>query len=478
MSAPPMWRPSSSPEVCDQPERAARRDLLALVVLGVAAFALARRFDLFAHLVAGVRHLEGAGADALIVAALVLAIALKLFAWRRWAALRRALVAWADAEATLRRERDLSEAILRTAGSLILVLDRRGHIVRFNRACEELTGYRLAEVGGQPFWELLLLPAEAVRVRAVFAELRAGRYPNTHENHWVTRDGRHRLITWANTALLGAAGEVEYVIATGIDITAQRLAEVERQAIDDHAAIGIALGDLGRRLLACNPAYERLTGYGEAELRGGAFPLATHPEDAARDMALFAELAAGRRETYRLEKRYVRKDGRIVQAQLTMVLVRDATGQPCSALGLVLDITARRAAEVGLTEAQHQLVLAQELAARREGELRWLQSGLTAQERTVLELVAQGLTNAQIGRRLHIQPGTVKTHIHNIGRKWDLPEGGRAALVPAAWRRDLLLPQVPGRIVYPTPPAGEASSPRVEQESPDREIGPHPPPPL
>ncbi len=85
-----------------------------------------------------------------------------------------------------------------------MVLDNRGHIVRFNRACEALTGYRPAEVGQQPFWELLLLPEEAVRVRGVFADLRAGRFPNTHEHHWVTRDGQHRLIAWANTALLSS----------------------------------------------------------------------------------------------------------------------------------------------------------------------------------------------------------------------------------------------------------------------------------
>jgi hypothetical protein len=49
--------------------------------------------------------------------------------------------------------------------------------------------------------------------------------PPGHENYWVTKDGRRRLIAWSNTALLGPDGAVEYVIGTGIDITDQKQAE-------------------------------------------------------------------------------------------------------------------------------------------------------------------------------------------------------------------------------------------------------------
>ncbi len=119
-------------------------------------------------------------------------------------------------------KRDLASAILDTAGVLILVLDRRGFITRFNRACEELTGYSFAETQGQPFWDLLLLPQDVQPVRVVFEQLLAGQFPNSNENYWVTRSGGRRLIAWQNTALLDDAGAVEYIIATGIDITERR----------------------------------------------------------------------------------------------------------------------------------------------------------------------------------------------------------------------------------------------------------------
>ena len=134
--------------------------------------------------------------------------------------------------AALRTERDLSAAVLDIAGALVVVLDRQGRIVRFNRACERATGWTFAEVRGRPFWDILLIPEEVEPVRRVFAELAAGRFPNTHENHWVAKDGSRRLIAWSNTALADERGEVEHIIGTGIDVTEARRGEEElkRQA--------------------------------------------------------------------------------------------------------------------------------------------------------------------------------------------------------------------------------------------------------
>lgn len=129
------------------------------------------------------------------------------------------------AEQALRVERDFIAAVLRTAGALVLVLDREGRIVRLNEACEAVLGYRLEELLGKTFWDLMPEPDEAEALRRLFAELRTGLFPNRYENHWRHKDGSRRLIAWSNTALAGADGRVEYVIATGIDVTEQRAAE-------------------------------------------------------------------------------------------------------------------------------------------------------------------------------------------------------------------------------------------------------------
>lgn len=122
-------------------------------------------------------------------------------------------------ERVLQRERDFIAAVLDTAGALVVVLDREGRIRRFNRACERATGYTFEEVEGRPFWEFLLAPEDVEPVMAVFRELKGGVHTNKFENDWVTKDGGRRRIAWANTHLANSAGEVEYIIATGLDIS-------------------------------------------------------------------------------------------------------------------------------------------------------------------------------------------------------------------------------------------------------------------
>ncbi|HEY9697769.1 MAG TPA: response regulator [Trichocoleus sp.] len=132
-------------------------------------------------------------------------------------------------EGTLKQERDFTVAVLDTIAALVIVLDPKGRIVRFNRDCEQVTGYMLDEVQGKYFWDLFLLPEEIELVKQQFAALQAGQFPNHLENFWVTRSGDRRLIDWSNTVLLDAAGAIEYIIGTGIDITEQKQVKEEIQ---------------------------------------------------------------------------------------------------------------------------------------------------------------------------------------------------------------------------------------------------------
>src|SRR4029077_12755625 len=57
-------------------------------------------------------------------------------------------------EQELEEERNVVSAILDTVGALVIVLDREGRIVRFNRACEQMTGQSFEQAHGQPVWDL------------------------------------------------------------------------------------------------------------------------------------------------------------------------------------------------------------------------------------------------------------------------------------------------------------------------------------
>jgi len=160
------------------------------------------------------------------------------------------------AEEELRREREFTSTVLDTAGSLIVVLDRTGRIVRFNRTAEELTGYRFDEVRGQTPWDYFLSPAEAAADK-VFKRLTANDVVARHENHWRMRDGSYRLFDWSNRVISDSAGTVEYVVSVGVDITERKPDEQATQRLNR------LLNTLG----AVNPALVRAES--EAQLFAG-----------------------------------------------------------------------------------------------------------------------------------------------------------------------------------------------------------------
>jgi PAS domain S-box-containing protein len=123
------------------------------------------------------------------------------------------------AEQTLNQERKLISAVLDTTSALVIVLDSQGQIVRFNQACEQITGYSFDEVRGRCYWNLFLIPEKLEPVKAAFEQMRSGQPPNHDENYWVMKDGSRRLIAWSNTTLKDDDGCIEYIVGTGIDIT-------------------------------------------------------------------------------------------------------------------------------------------------------------------------------------------------------------------------------------------------------------------
>ncbi len=95
-------------------------------------------------------------------------------------------------EEALQEERNVVSAILHTVGALVVVLDPEGRIIRFNRACEQTSGYSLAEVSGQKIWDLFMVPEEVDRFKSVFQQLCSDQLPSDYEGYLVKRDGTRR----------------------------------------------------------------------------------------------------------------------------------------------------------------------------------------------------------------------------------------------------------------------------------------------
>jgi PAS domain S-box-containing protein len=156
-----------------------------------------------------------------------------------------------ESERALQQEQNFVAGILETVGALILVLDREGRIVRFNRACEATTGYTSDEVRGKHIWDFFLSPKEVGQSQAVLEQLTTDLLPEHYQSHWLTKQGTTRLIEWSSSSLPDSDGRPLYVIATGIDITERE--QLERALLDvsarEQRRIGQDLHDgLGQHL--------------------------------------------------------------------------------------------------------------------------------------------------------------------------------------------------------------------------------------
>jgi PAS domain S-box-containing protein len=178
-------------------------------------------------------------------------------------------------EQALSVERNFVAAVLNTMSALVLVFDTAGRIVRFNRACEVVSGYTFADLAGRSFPEELFPPAEREIAIRNFEEVRAGNANRSFEIDWHAKSGRMRRIAWSATALNNAQDEVGFVIMSGVDVTEQREAETNlrtsedryRQLVESSLAF-ITTHDLEGVLLSINSHAAATLGYEPAELIG------------------------------------------------------------------------------------------------------------------------------------------------------------------------------------------------------------------
>lgn len=166
----------------------------------------------------------------------------------------------------------------------------------------------------------------------------------------------------------GARARLESVPVPAADATpAQLRALLERQrdqiaqleVLIEAAPVGIGLVELDGRTPLTNATLRRLLGYTEQEFARMPFSAYTHAEDVAENDRLFAAMLAGEVEHFAMEKRFVRRDGSILWADLTVSLVRDERGRPDYAIGMTQDITARKqlADELRAAELHYRLLV-------------------------------------------------------------------------------------------------------------------------
>jgi putative two-component system response regulator len=200
---------------------------------------------------------------------------------------------------------------LDAVGALVVVVDREGRIVAFNRACSEFTGYRAEEVLGRSVFEILLPADEAPEVRGWIAAAQPENFPTQRELRWVDKDGAERPIAWTTHPLLDADGRIVQFVSTGIDVSSQRTAErdAERwrsrtESFLNHAPALAYWKDLDGRFVFVNRRHEQLTGLPREQTIGRLVEEVFAPADAAE---------------FRAEDERVARTGRPASSEATVV---------------------------------------------------------------------------------------------------------------------------------------------------------------
>ena len=188
-----------------------------------------------------------------------------------------------------------------------------------------------------------------------------GKIVGFDENELLRKDGT----TFPVEVGVGAIdyGGKRLIFASARDLTerkraeeALRASEARFRAVFGRAAIGMALVDTEGHIIESNPALQEMLGYGERELRGVHFAEVTYPDDVTEDVELFEKLMAGRLDHFRLEKRFVRKDGSLIWGRLTSSSIRSDEDKPRFMVGMIEDVTERKRAEETLTEERNLLL--------------------------------------------------------------------------------------------------------------------------
>ena len=131
------------------------------------------------------------------------------------------------------------------------------------------------------------------------------------------------------------------------DGTAQLQKSEERiRAAFDLSAVGQAEFDIRKnRFQRVNQKFCEITGYSDYELLEMNFSDLTHPEDRAEDIRLFEQVLSGAKREHSNRKRYICKDGSLKWVEVYAALLRDESGLPVSSIGVITDITRKKAAE-------------------------------------------------------------------------------------------------------------------------------------
>jgi two-component system, cell cycle sensor histidine kinase and response regulator CckA len=252
-------------------------------------------------------------------------------------------------------------AIVDSSTGAIFSKSTDGVIVSWNAGAERLYGYSAAEAIGEHVG--IIVPDEhRDELDWILEEVRRGRSVVGLETVRQRKDGARIDVELTTSPIRDADGAVTAAAVIGHDIASRKRAETalvrsgqEFRAAFATASIGMAQADpITGRWLRVNQKMCAITGYSAEEMLTMRVPDITYPEDRQTDWEAFQRVVRDEAPSYRMEKRYIRKDGAVIWVNVNMTVIRDEDGQPIRTMAAIEDITERKTAEEAVHESEER----------------------------------------------------------------------------------------------------------------------------
>lgn len=274
-------------------------------------------------------------------------------------------------ENNIREDERLYDSLLNNIELISVTLDRRGRITFCNDYLLKITGWQREDILGADWFEIFIPPNDG-SMKGTFTDL-LNDLPASwhHENEILTRSGERRLISWKNSVLLSVDGTIAGTVSIGEDITERRLidnalreseeavreSESKFRKIYEEGPYGMVLINREQRFMMANRTVCQILRYDESELLKMTFSEIIHPDDRAAVAENHSRLVARETDVVRSENRYLRKDGSVIWASVTVTSNYDEEGAFVYNLAIAEDITERRLASEQVSILNERLSL-------------------------------------------------------------------------------------------------------------------------
>jgi PAS domain S-box-containing protein len=260
-------------------------------------------------------------------------------------------------EEVLRESEERFRTIIESTGEGIGFVNPQERFDFANRAAEEIFGVESGQLVGKNLHQFVTEEQFAHVQQQSAARVKGNK--SVYELEIVRSSGEKRNIIV--TAVPKRDNENGFVGTYGVfrDITERKLAEEhlkkskeKYQGYFEIGSIGICVTSPKKGWVEVNDRLCQMLGYTKEELTALSWVELTHPDDLNSDLELFNQVVSGKRDSYELDKRFVRKDGSIVYTTLSVSCQRNPDGTVHQFLASILDITERKRTEEALRESE------------------------------------------------------------------------------------------------------------------------------